>query len=47
MHHVGAAAHLTAEALTKEESDIGFIIDNQNADAHPSLQGASGVAGGR
>ena len=37
MQHIGALAHLAAKALAEQFGDIGFVIDDQDADAHAAL----------
>ena len=37
VQHVGALAHLAAEALAEKIGDIRFVVDNKNADAHAAL----------
>jgi hypothetical protein len=34
-HDISAIAHLAAKVLAEEVRNIFFIVDNQNADAHP------------
>src|SRR6266542_3346682 len=45
--HVCALARLAAKTLTKQFGDIGFVIDNQDADTHVALAPAVAKSRGR
>src|SRR5205085_11195982 len=35
VHHIGSSACFSAELLAKQVCNIGFIVDNEDADGHP------------
>src|SRR5205807_1172530 len=40
MHHIGALACFAAETLPEKLGDIGFVVDDQDTDAHDAASAA-------
>ena len=47
MQHIGALAHLAAEPLAEQFGDIGFVVDDQDADAHAAPSAVARAVGSR